>query len=249
MTQTEVGLTQDQVLAQLRTRGYEEGFQRTPLRDFWGTLTDIGGTMRQGDRGAFLVVLYNFGGNDLEVIDSAEPYTSPIAQLEIPHSSRRRSGMGYFGASVDKVINAGIPEEVLQDGVKNQDYIIGKRLHMKLTPGHLIWDQRAGEERPRDCWELMEVAGEGASATPPAPGAVAAPVAPVQAVVSASQTALDLLDGKNEQQWHQVVFVNDVVKADSAIVNAIIGRTFLQPLEDTGIVTKDADGVYHVKKD
>lgn len=245
MTQ-EVILTQEQVLAQLRTRGFQEGSQRTPLREFWATLTSIGGTMRQGESNSYLVVLYNFDANDLEILDTVEPYTSPIAQIEIAHSDSRRSGMGYWGASIDKVINAGIPETVTQEGVKNQPYLLNKRLHMKLTPGHLIWDGRAREQLPRDCWELIEIAGEGAPAATPSATATAPPA---QAGPSATQEALKELDGLNEQEWYQKVFVNDTVKADTDIVNAIIGRTFLPPLEEAGIVTKGDDGVYHVKKD
>jgi len=240
-------VTQAEVLAQLRTRGFEEGFQRTPLRDFWGVLTDISGQMRDGDRGAYLVALYNFAG--IEVIDSTETYISPIAQIEVAASSRAMSGMGYLGKSIDNIINAGLPSDAPADQVKNQDFLIGKKLHMKLTPGHMIWNQRAGEERPRDCWELIEIAGVGAAPVqtvvpPPATGTVQAGAVPVQ---SAAQAALAILDGKNEQQWHQEVFVNDIVKADAELVKSIIGRTFLPPLETAGIVTKDENGIYHVK--
>jgi len=237
-------LSQEQVLAQLRTRGFEEGFQATPLRDFWGNLTDFAGQMRDGQRGPYLVVLYNF--NNLEVIETNEPYTNPIAQIEISHSSRAKSRMGYFGASVDRVINAGVPPEVPQEQTKNQSYLIGKRCHMRYTPGHMVWNQEAKEERPVDCWELVEVQGEAtpAPAAATVPGVVAPPPA---AGPTAAQQALALLDGKTEQQWHQAVFVDPIVKGDSTIINDIIGRKFLAPLEAAGMVAKDESGVYHVK--
>lgn len=240
-------LSQDQVLAQLKTRGFEEGFQRTPLRDFWGVLDSYGGDMREGQRGAFLVVLYNF--KEVEVIESIEPYTSPIAQVEISHSSRAKSRMGYWGESVDKIINTGIDPEVPQEQVKNQDYLLGKRCHLKLTPGHMIFNVDAKEERPNDCWTLMEVAGEATSASVTATAAPAATPAPTAPVKTATQAALEALDGKTEQEWHQEVFTNSIVKANQSIVNAIIGRTFLPDLETAGVVTKGEDGIYHVKKD
>ena len=57
--QTATPISQEQILGLLQTRGFETGFQASPLRDFWGTLTSITGEMRQGQRGAFAVSLYN----------------------------------------------------------------------------------------------------------------------------------------------------------------------------------------------
>ncbi len=252
-------LTQDQVLAQLQTRGFEEGFVATPLRDFWATLTAINGTMREGDRGSYLVVLYDFQGNDLEVIETNEPYTSPIAQLEVPHSNRAKSKMGYLGASIDNIINAGLPADAPIEQAKKQEYLIGKKLHMKFTPGHGIPKKVDNEwtDAPTSCWELIEIAGEGPApvAAPavttaaPAPAVpVPAPAAPVAPTLSASQQALALLDGKTEQQWHQVVLTDPTVKADTAFMQTIINREFIKAQELAKIITKDADGTYHIAR-
>jgi len=261
-------LSQNQILAQLKTRGFEAGFSTTPLRDFKGRLTDIGGEMREGNWGSYLVVLYNV--TDVEVIESVEPYTSPIAQIEIPHSSKAKSKMGYFGNSIDRIINATLAPDVAAEMAKNQDYLVGKTCRFVFTPGHMLWNGESKQDLPTNCWEILEVAGEAVVAQAPVavpvavPGVVpAAPVAtapvPVAAApvpvipvavapVSAAQQALVLLDGKNLQAWHQVVFVDPVVKASPEIINSIIGTTFLPPLEAAGQVTKDADGTYHVVK-
>ena len=237
-----MALTPEEVLAQLRTRGFEEGFQRTPLREFRGKLTSITGNMVERWTPARLEVLYNF--DEVEVIESTEPYPFPVAQLSMLHSNRKKSGMGYFGASVDTIINAGVPGDAPADQVRGQDYLVGKILHMKLTGGHLIWDQGAGEERPRDCWELMSIIGaDEAAPTSATSGATTA------AATSATQKALELLEGKTEQQWHQVVFQDPTCKADGDLTNSIINRVFLPPLEATGMIGKDADGIYRVKKD
>lgn len=253
-------LTQDEVLAQLRTRGFESGFERTPLRDFWGKLDTITGEMRQGQRGMYLVAFYNF--SEVEVIYSIEPYESPIAQIEIAASTRQKSRAGYFGASVDKIINAGLPPDVLalipdpsgavdaagkvllvpNPQVKTQSYLLNKILHMAMTPGHMVWNQNAGAEQPIDCWELMEIRGEVAPAPQPAPGTPA-----TSAPAGAAQQAKALLDGLTEQQWLQKAFGDPVIKADQELVNSIIGRVFLPGLETAGLVEKDANGVYHVK--
>lgn len=237
------GLTQQEILTQLRTRGFEEGYQQTPLREFRGTLTDVSGEMRDGLRGSYLVVGYNF--TNVEVIESTEPYVAPIAQIQVSHSSRSHSKMGYLGKSIDKIINAGLPDNADPAQVKGQDYLLGKTLQMKIMPGHMIWNNDAKEERPIDCWELVAIVGEGAPAPAVAPTAGVAPTG--ASPISATQQALKLLDGKTETQWHQVVFTDPMVKADVAIINAIIGRTFLPPMETAEVITKDADGIYHVK--
>ncbi len=239
-------LTQDQILAQLQTRGFEEGFQRTPLRDFWGKLTSITGEMRQGNSGAFAVALYNF--DEVEPIESVEPYTSPIGQIEVSTSTRAKSKMGYLGKSIDDIINVGLPLDTPQAQVKNQDYIIGKVLHMKLTPGHMISnkDDATGTwtDKPNDCWVLMEIKGEGTAPTPATVAATATPPAPTG--IDASQQALNLLDGRTEQQWHQAVFVDPTVKADTNVIMSIANREFIVGLEAAGKVTKDETGIYHV---
>ena len=239
-------LTPEEILAQLRTRGFEKGFQATPLKEFTGTLESITGDMVQRGRMAMprLEVLYNF--IDIEVIDATEPYISSIAQIPIMQSTREQSFMGVFGASVDKVINIDskgnpLPDE-LPDGTPNpnlkpHEYIIGKVLHMKLTGGHMMWDEARREETPRGCWELIGIGGAPGQEVEVSPGP------------NATQEALRVLDNKTEQQWHQVVFNNPAVKADESVRTSILNRTFLAPLETGGMITKDDNGVYHVKKD
>lgn len=242
-------LTPNEILAQLKTRGFEEGFQQTSLRRFRARLTNIGGSMVQ--RGQMqesrLEVVYSFA--EIEVIESTETFIAPVTDLAIMHSNRKRSGMGYLGASIDAIINAGLPADAPIDQVKGQDFLIGKLQEWALTPGHMIWDGNAREERPRDCWTVLWV--EGISPAPAAtatPATAAAPVAatPAAAPQSSTRQALTLLNGKTEAQWHQVVFNDDIVKADANLVNSLIARSFLPPLETAGIVTKDANGVYAV---
>jgi len=243
-----VQLTQEQVLASLMVRGFEEGYTGTPLRDFWGVLKSVTGEMRTGQSGSYLVALYNF--EEVEVIDSIEPYTSPIAQIDISASSKAKSKMGYFGASIDKIVNAGLAPDVPQAGAKNMDYLLGKKLHLQFTPGHMVPNRdEAGQwsDKPTNCWTVVEITGEAAVAPAPvATGVLAQAAAPAPAGVSASQQALALLDGKNVQQWHQVVFTDPIVKQDTTILNTFIDGSFLTGMEASGKVTIDENKVYHV---
>ena len=242
--QPAIPLTQEQILAQLQTRGFESGFQATPLRDFRGNLTSITGEMRSGQRGVFAVSLYNF--NEVDPITSTEPYTSPVAQLEIPVSKAAKSKMGYWGESIDNLINPGIDKSVPQNtpGVKGQGYLVGKRLHVALTPGHPVpyRDDATGkwEDRPQDCWVLLEIQGGDGSPQVSTTGAAK----PTK--VDATALALDLLDGKTLQQWHQEVFGNPAIKIDTKLINLIISGQFISGLETAGKISVDAKGVYTV---
>jgi len=238
-----VPIAQEQILDMLQTRGFESGFQSSPLRDFWGTLTSITGEMRTGQRGAFAVSLFNFG--EVEVLHSVETYESPVAQIEIPVSSRDKSRMGYWGNSVDDIINPGVDKSLSHNapGVKKHDYLLGKRLRVALTPGHPLSnkDDVTGQwvDKPTDCWTLVEMQGEGAPATVSVPGATTAPT------VDATAIALGLLNGKTVQQWHSEVFGHPSIKGNATLINQIISGEFLSGLEAAGKIAKD-NGVYTV---
>ncbi|KKL99246.1 hypothetical protein LCGC14_1816300 [marine sediment metagenome] len=245
-------LSQDQVLAQLKTRGFEEGFVSTTLRDFWAKLTSITGVMRDGDRGAYLVVLYNH--DEVEVLPegSTEPYLSPIGQFEVPASSKAKSKMGYIGTSIDRIINAGLPADAPPDQIKPQETLIGQRCHWKFTPGHPI-PKKTGDvwdDIPTSCWELIETGSAPAVVAPaPAPTTTtdtSAPASGAATPLTAVQQALALLDGKTETQWHQAAFIDPIVKGSPEVTKSIIDRKFIPPLEEAGTVTKDANDVYHV---
>ena len=237
-------MSQEQVLAQLRTRGYETGGFKSPLRHFRGKLESITGAMVQ--RGtmaaAKLEVCYNF--SDLEVFESASPYPFPVAQITMMHSIRDKSAMGVLGASMDKLVNAGLDSNTPQTQARNQDVLIGLMQEWRITGGHMMWDNDKKEETPRDCWEV--VWAEDLGGTPNsgvAPASAGTPAAPNGE--SASQRALKLLDGKTQAQWNNVVFQDTVVKGDPVLVNSIIQGEFIVTAEEAGLVTKDADGIYH----
>ena len=77
---TDQVIPQEQVLAQLKTRGFETGSFRSPLRHFRGKLDSITGSMVQRGQMAQprLEIAYNL--SDIEVFESTEPYPFPIAR-------------------------------------------------------------------------------------------------------------------------------------------------------------------------
>jgi len=244
-------LTPEQVMAQLQTRGFEAGGFRSPLRHFRGKLDSITGSMVQ--RGtmpqAKLEVSYNF--SELEVFASTEPYPFPITQVSMMHSNRDKSNMGVLGTSIDKIINAGLDGNAPQAQVKNQDFLIGKVQEWKVTSGHMMWDNDKQAETPREAWEVVYVEGVGGTphsgvATPTAEQPATPTTTPTTGVTPIQQ-ALNLLDGKTQQEWNNLVFQDPMIKGDTALTSSIISGTFIPPMEASGMVTKDDNGVYHLK--
>lgn len=241
-------INQQDVLNQLRTRGYESGGFRSPLRHFRGKLTSITGSMvqRGNMQQARLEVAYNF--SDVEVFDSTEPYPHPIAQITIMHSTRTKSGMAVLGTSMDKILNANIDKNTPQEQAKNQDALIGVMQEWKVTSGHMMWDSKEEKETPRECWEVVWAEGFGGtphSGTTPTTTANPASTPTTSSGETPLQRAINLLDGKTQQQWNNIVFQDEVVKNDTALINNIINGKFLPPLEEAGTITKDDNGVYH----
>jgi len=167
---------------------------------------------------------HNLNFSEIDVKESSEPYLFPIAQLSFPSSDRTKCGWGVLGKSGVKFL------------AENEDVsaLIGAILELKMTPGHMMWNRDEGKETPRECWEVIGVERVGGVQVPTV-GANAA---------SAIETAIDLLIGKNEQEWNQLVFTNPIVKADSGLISQILGRTFLPALEEADVIKKDDAGIY-----
>lgn len=275
----QINMSLEELLAQLQTRGFEEGFQRTTLRDFYGDLESIGSETAESNGRSWINAMYNF--TNLEVIKSTEPYTLPIAQISIGISKRKASAMGVFGDSIDKLLNVDeegnplpsmIPgpdgEDMPNPDLKGQGYLIGKRLRMVMTPGHMQWDRNKGMETPRENWELKEVVGETAPYEPgegeapveqtepePAPAPVvakpaAAPKAATKAKAPAAKTtiqiALALLNGKTQQEFNNAAFKDANIKKDGALVQKLIQGKFISEFTASGLVTLGKDGKYTV---
>jgi len=212
--------TPEELLALVKIRGLDKGFQRTPVREFKGTLEKITANLVDRFTPPRTEIVFNFV--DVEVIETTEPYPFPIAQISIMHSNREQSFWGIFATSVDKLIPAS----------GELSYLEGKELHFKMTSGHMMWDATKGEETPRDCWELVGVEGEVETST--------------TTKADATTRALELLDNKNIADWNQIVFQDPVVKADGELVTSILNNTFIPSMKEAGVISEDENGIYHL---
>ena len=204
-------MTQEDLIS---IRGLTDGFEDTPLREFLGTLDGYPSLQRNNRT----IVSMNF--TDVEIIESTSPYPFPVASIEFALSNRKKSAWGIWSESVNELI----PEDA------DMPYLVGKRLHLKRTPGHMLWSQRDGKEVERNCWELQAILGEGEG---------------VATGLNAAEIALEMLKGKTEQEFNQAIFQSQEFRAstDSATVQQnIISKTFIPAVLASGVVVKDADG-------
>ena len=205
-------------------RGLEDGYRAIPVTHFKGRLESFNTEMRTNITPAKEYVNLLF--TELDIIETSESYVFPILQLSFPRSKRKQSGWGVFAESGIKLLT------------ENEDFpdLVGKYLECKLTPGHMMWDSTKGEETPRDCWEIISTSSGDTKRTGKGP--------------SALDEALRILDGKSEADFNQEAFKNETIKA-GGLITSILDNTesgFLASMISTGRITKDENGVFHVKE-
>jgi len=136
----------------------DESFENLPLKDFWGTLTAVSASMVTGVAPSRLKVKLDF--SKLEVIESDEPYTLPTAHIYILQSNREKSEWGVFGNSIDRILNARLPEYISPHLIRGLRHCLDKRIHLRYTPQHLMEDRATKAEKLVSAWEVVEIEGE-----------------------------------------------------------------------------------------
>ncbi len=188
----------------------------TPLRKFKGKLEEIATEDVPFKNGKTGIRLI-FKLTDVEVLAAEEPYDFPIAEVKMLYFASAQSGFGVFYNSYLKLAPAGVLAEA-----------IGKVLEVAWTGGHQIYDSREGKATPQDAWEVLSIEG--------------VETGPVQ---SAYDRAIDVLDGKTVQQFNTAVLAEPLVRSDAVVQASIIGKKFLPDILAKGLVSIDANGVYH----
>lgn len=236
--------TQEELLAMLHLSEFDKGYEESPLREFTGRLDNIIPNLVEGKNGKpnWLQIIMKF--SDVKVLASIEPLQIVAFDLDMPQSNREGSVWAILGASIGKLIPAG----------QNMAYCMGKYMYLRKTPNHNIYDSREKKALPKDAWECFMITPtavgmpQTAATVIPQAAAPAGTPAPAPAPVrNAIEQALFLLDGKDIKSWNTAVFADNIIRADSKVVNEILGNTFLTPFIQAGRVSNTPDGVYHVK--
>jgi hypothetical protein len=206
---------------------------RTPLRDFEGVSDgyDIEQDTRYEGR-----VRVKMKFSSVKVLESSEPYDFPVAVIEIParmmttneageevNPNTATSRWGIFSLSLE-TLNPNLDLDTLD----------GHTLRMKWTPDHMLYDGRQQKEVPQEAWEVVSIDGSSQA------GAASVPSK------SPEEVALEILNGKNIQQFGQAATMNQVVKSDANLISNILNNTWVEAMEAQGKATKNSDGTYKV---
>lgn len=210
----------------LKFRGLQKSGPQTPLRKFWGTLEDYDASYDERYKRTMVTLKYI----DVEVLESTEPYIFPIAQISVKYSDRERSSWGVLADSGLRFLK------------ENEEFkdLKGKRMLMTIGPENFGTNRETGEAIEADCWHIEAVEGVIPAGPPSSGGATAAPM-------DATERALELLDGKTESEFNQVIFADPIVKQDNTLQQSILSRTFLPAMEAADRATKDENQIWHKK--
>lgn len=193
----------------------EFGGDQSPLMEFKGRLDSFGNPTNRFGRNN---IILNF--TQVQVIETIQPYSFPVAVVSIPYSSSKESRWGKLADSV---------QQFLREGEDFPESYLGVELIMKKEMKEL-WDGQQGKKVPKLCWTAK----------------LAQPVI-VGAGKSPADRALELLNGKTAPDFYQAAFNDSLIKSDPNLVTAILSKTFLQAMEVSGKVVHNPDGTYTVK--
>lgn len=164
-----------------------------------------------------------FAFTDLEVLEANEPYNFPITIVNIPYSESSKTRWEALKNSASKVL----PQ-------RDIDLLIGKKQEWYWTDCTLRTRDDAGKwgDAPGKAWQIVSVEGSG----------------PSDSGQTLNQALVDMVDGKSDSAFYQMVFTDPKVKAMPGFTNAveaITNRTLLESFITAGLVTRDSDGIYH----
>ena len=203
----------------------------TPLRRFRGMLQDFVPTKvtPQGGGNEYMSIVFNFV--DLVVIDSVEPYPFPIATLSISYSTSVETRWDALASSIKRVYDSTPALEELVGKVQEWAYMPVK-LRKRLDDGN--WATVDDE-----AWQLVSIDGVGAGVGTGTGASTATPTFDVDAHI------LDLLEGKNEQEFYQVFYQDVEIRKHPDLITAATERKLLTTLEEAGRIERDPQGIYH----
>lgn len=206
---------------------------QTPLIKFRGRFVDYDMSEREfeatADRGARKQTSVKFDFDELEVLETREPYPLPIATITIPFSDRANTRWAAW-----------VESAVKWDPTRDIDNLKGKRQEWTWAPAMLrqtVKDDNGEEVTPQkwanqlgECWQVTWV--EGVS---PSDGA------------SFTDKLLTMADGKTDDLFYQAVFANAEIKSHPdymKTVEAISQRTLLSGFESLGLLKKTPEGTW-----
>jgi hypothetical protein len=193
----------------------------TPLLQFRGTLKEYISKPQKDDASgrSFMVIGFNF--TDIEVIASTDPYAFPICTIDVGYSQTEVTRWGALAKSIKK----------LYGRTPALDEIVGKQQEWVYGPCKLRTKEGDQWKDIEDrAWQIVSIDGLGS---------------PAQMTADIDAHVLDLLDGKTEQDFQQVFFVDPEIRKHPELIEQATNRQLLPTLEAAGRAYRDDGGVWH----
>lgn len=195
----------------------------TPLLRFRAKLKEYISDRRkdEGSGRDYMVVKFEF--IDLEVLQSVDPYPFPVATIEVGYSSTEKTKWDALAQSI-KVLFGRTP--VLDEIVgKVQEWHYGDCLLRTKDESDGKW-----KDLPGQAWQVVQLDGIGS--------------APEEAA-NTDELVLNMLDGRNEQDFLQLFYADPTVRANQDLVATATSRQLLPNLEKAGRAWRDDSEVWH----
>lgn len=213
-------MVQEPFVPSLETRPFG-----TPLLEFSGNLKEYLAEDREPSEGSggkkYKVITFNF--TDLIVIRSVEPYAFPIATIQVSYSTAQQTKWDALASSIKKILGMGA----------TLDDIIGKVQTWEFAEATLRvrGDDGTWANAQQPAWQLKELGGVEAGGG--------------QVDDGIDDHLLFLIDGKNEQEFYQVFYQDEMVRNHPDLITAATNRELVGTLMTAGRVIRDEAGIYH----
>lgn len=212
---------------------------QSPLRKFSGVLKEIKRNVGHDESTGKTWETAQFDFTDIEVIEATEPYPWPTASIFVRYVSPAT-------ARDNKSRWAVLAQSIRNLSVDIYDHV-GSRMTWAMLPGTIrgmLEDEdghpllvtegpKAGQnvwgDTTADCWQVVSIEGV---AGPESGGDILDYVA-------------DLLDGKTEQEFKAVLFVDAKARANPMIIEQATKQELLSTLQAAGVAYRTEDGVWH----
>lgn len=223
-------------IQQARARSEFRPKNRSPLMDFEGVLslvrtykpsgTRLDGTAWENDKPVMVIRVDN-----LVVHDAVVPVMGSTAEFEIPLSDRSNSGLGYMVSSALE------QDSTVQDfmdltgrPIRLQDAVVPAPTHKDGTP------VLGKDGYPLKATWFYKVSSLGPKSSKASSNGHAAPSK------EAFSAALEILNGKTADEFAMAAVKDERVRADQAMVNAIVSGGFLKGAIADGLVSIEGNG-------
>ena len=216
-------------------RGLKDSDFDNPLRKFKGNFAGYETAPATGYEGTR--VQLNF--NEIEVLETTEPYNFPITTVNVGQSNKHKSRWGYLADSLAALL---ADDEDIKDAIGRQMTLVFCDNQDGRPAGKPIWNKEADPAEfpdkmvPTAVWIVTEMEGANAGGSD----------ASSSGAQSAADWAEENIIGKTRADFNKWFFADAKCRKDTALQRTVTDKSFLNGLTQLGRIVENADGIFEV---